>query len=298
MPECIEIEILVHYLKSNKLKNKKIHKIEIFSNKFKNKGFEKIKDCKIINIDSKGKQMWFELENNLYIMIHLGLTGMLKLCDNFDDKNIRLKMTILGKSTQFLCYIDSRNFGNLELYDETKFKNKISLLADDALKTEISDEYFKELIKNFLKKSKSRKNQIIYKILMNQNKNGLLSGLGNYLTAEILYDCKISPLRTIESLNDNDITNLLNSIKYITKLSYYNNITNYMSNFGDFIETHKKGIDDKIYPNYHESIKLKKTDKFVFKVYKQKNDPNGYDVIFDKSINSGRTVYWVSQIQK
>lgn len=71
-----------------------------------------------------------------------------------------------------------------------------------------------------------------------------------------------------------------------------------MAEFGSFIDVHKKGIDNKLYPDYHTDVKLKKTDKFKFKVYQQTEDPLGNPVEKDKTINKGRTVYWVPKIQK
>jgi hypothetical protein len=71
-----------------------------------------------------------------------------------------------------------------------------------------------------------------------------------------------------------------------------------MSNFESFAETHKLGIISGKYPDYHKDIKLKSTDAFEFKVYRQKTDKLGNKVEQDKTINEGRTTYWVSSVQK
>lgn len=134
---------------------------------------------------------------------------------------------------------------------------------------------------------------------MKQNKSdGLVSGLGNYLTPEILYHCKLRPDREMGSLKTNEIINLSKSIKYKTKLSYYNNSTGYMTNFGDFIKLHKERIDNGQYPEYHTDTILKSKEIFEFNVYQKKKDPFGNDVTADKEINKGRTSYWVESVQK
>jgi len=71
-----------------------------------------------------------------------------------------------------------------------------------------------------------------------------------------------------------------------------------MTNFGDFISAHKKGIDSGKYPDYHPDIKLISTDKFDFKVYRKSKDSLDNPVVGDKTINKNRTTYWVPNVQK
>lgn len=303
MPEGPEITILSQYLLS-KLKNKSIVEFNVLSGKYLKKPILNLNIFEnnqyvIKDINSKGKLLWIELENNNFIMSHLGLTGFWSFKKN---KNDRIRITIKNNKNDkicYLCYNDPRNFGNIEIITKIeKLDVKIKSLAIDALKTDFTNEQFEELIKNYLKISPSRKKQNLFLVLMKQNvSDGIVSGLGNYLTPEILYNCKLNPYREIGSLTQIEIHSLAESIKYITKLSYYNNSTGYMTNFGDFIQLHKKRIDDKIYPEYHTNIKLSVTDEFKFSVYQQKKDLLGNDVTPDKEINKGRTTYWVRNVQ-
>ena len=48
-------------------------------------------------------------------------------------------------------------------------------------------------------------------------RGGILSGIGNYLAAEILYAAKLSPKRKLSSLDDIDIKKLTKAIKIIIK---------------------------------------------------------------------------------
>lgn len=287
-----------------KLKDRLFDNINILSGKYVRKNISNIemiqnKNLKIKDVNSKGKLLWIELENKLFLTSHLGMSGFWSFHKNNND---RIRILIKNKNndkTYDLCYQDQRNFGNIEILTEQNFKTKIDSLADDVLKTEFDGKEFEEKIKKYIQVSKSRKDQNIFKVLTNQNKNdGIVSGLGNYLTPEILYDCKISPFRPIGSLNELEIKNLLQSIKYIVKLSYFNNTTGYMTQFNDFIDTHKQKILDGIFPNFHPEIKLKPTDKFSFKVYQLKNDYLGNKVDADKSLQKDRTTYWVPNVQK
>lgn len=310
MPEGPEVTILGQLLLS-KLKGKIIEKMEILSGKYSRKPMDNHtllngkNQYLIKNIDNKGKFMWITLENiennnKIYLASHLGLTGFWGFTEG---KNDRLKITIKNKKHNkkyYLYFEDDRNFGNIDLYDNKKdLDEKIDEIAMDSLKSEYSLEDFVTLYKNFLSKSPKRKEQEIGLVLMKQKeKDGIISGIGNYLMAEILYDAKISPYRQAGSLTDSEIKKLGKSVKYITKLSYYNNETGYMTHFDDFIKVHKEKIDNNTYPEYHSEIKLKKKDKFEFKVYRQKKDPEGNEVLADKKLQKTRSTYWVPQIQK
>lgn len=304
MPEGPEVTILSQYL-NTKLKNRIFDSIEILSGKYlrfdlKNANKVNNKKYKIKKIESKGKLMWMELDGHKYFMSHLGLAGFWSFKKS---KNDRIRIKVLNEDNgkiYYLCYQDPRNFGNMEVIDgDEDFNKKINLLAPDALKTEFTDDEFIEWVKKYLSRSSSRGKQKIFLVLMKQNKSdGIVSGLGNYLTAEILYNAKISPYREISSLSLSDLKKLSESIKYMTKLSYYDNTTGYMTNFGDFIQVHKERIDKGKYPTYHKDIVLKKGDKFTFKVYQKLIDPQGHKVTADKELNDGRTTYWVEDVQK
>lgn len=310
MPEGPEVTILSHYL-NDKLQTKIIENICVLSGKYTNKEIPNLKlfndtiKHKICNVKSKGKVMYITAKNlstnkKIYFVSHLGMAGEWSFNKTQTD---RIRITVKSNKTNkthTLCYKDPRNFGNIEILNtEENLKNRLDKLAPDVLKTNFSNNDFYEMVLLFLKKSKKRKDQLIFKVLMKQNlSDGLISGLGNYLVPEILYKAKISPYRTIESLSKNDILNISKSIKHVVKLSYYNNTTGYMKNFGEYITIHKNGIDDGKYDNYHPDVKFKKTHYFEFKIYQKNKDPVGNTVIKDKDLNKDRTTHWVSEIQK
>ena len=87
---------------------------------------------------------------------------------------------------------------------------------------------------------------------MNQS---YLSGIGNYLKSEILYQSKISPYRKLESLNENDIEILYKNIIKISNDS--------LKAGGATIRNYSNINDEK--GNY----------VFSFKVYQQKKTQMG-----------------------
>ena len=136
---------------------------------------------------------------------------------------------------------------------------------------------------------------------MDQTKNGLGSGIGNYLANEILYRAKMSPHTSLKDLvsNKSRCYQLSQAIKYTFKLSYLTNISGYMEHLENFLDTHKKLIKSGELPIYHKTTKINKKDLktgFTYQVYQQKTDPLGNPVI-KENIISNRTAYWVKEIQ-
>lgn len=306
MPEGPEICITSQFLLS-KLKGCTFLKLEVKSGKYmrlqlKGKNFlDGINKYVLKDIQSKGKIMWFKLKNKekgyLYIISQFGLTGEWSF-EKSNNPRLVIQIENIDKTLD-LYYYDNRNFGNIYITDnKDDLDDKIDNLAPDLLQTEFTDDTFNMWIKKYLEKSKKRSDTLLGKLLMIQDKKkGIGSGIGNYLAAEIMYNAKLSPHRKIGSLTQTEITTLCHSIKYIIKLSYYNNTIGYMTSFGSFSDVHKKGIDEGDFPNFHKDIKLKKSDKFEFKVYGLKKDLHGNNVTADTTINKDRTTWWVPNVQ-
>ena len=293
MPEGPEVTITSQYLLS-KLRNKIIYRMEIISGKYLNnkklEGKKLFNDKKFIvkNVDSKGKLLWFKLQddgnNIIYMISHFGLTGEWSF---YQSNNDRIKFKIIDPTNNkiyTLYYSDDRNFGTIMLTDDKEIlKTKQNKLAPDLLKT-----YFDEnLFIDWIDKTSARKKMIVGKILMDQG--GIGSGIGNYLCCEILYRAGISPHRTMGSLSKNDIKKLCYWIKYTMKLAYFYNITDYISD--TFIDLHINGILSGKYPNFHPEIKFK-NEVFEFLVYRRDKDNFGNPIKADKTVNKTRTTYW------
>jgi formamidopyrimidine-DNA glycosylase len=283
MPEVPEIaltaEILGKYLIDKKLKS-----FDFVSGRWHNKdppGYNDFVDAlplKVVDIDSMGKFLWFDLvdpkdeDSHWYIWNTFGLTGMWSF---FEPDHNRAELTFSGGKTAY--FSDMRNFGTFKFsQDRTALDKKLKQLSPDFLKDD-----------DFTLSGITKYKIPIVKILMDQTKVG--SGLGNYLTAEILYRAEISPHRPGNKLTKADIKRLIYWIKYVTKLAYTDNHIGYMIN----LETESNKIKKK---KYHPDIKLE-DDEFQFLVYRQKEDPDGNKVKAENIIGNRKT-YWVPAVQK
>ena len=124
----------------------------------------------------------------------LGMSGM---WSNVQNKHARV--VFFFADAEPLYFIDIRNFGTLKIVDNLKDLNKkLKSLGYDVLTTDVKWREFKE---SFVKKP----NKTIAECLMNQS---VISGVGNYLKAEILYCSKISPHRKIKNITDKSLRRL------------------------------------------------------------------------------------------
>lgn len=277
MPEVSEVAITVEIL-SNNLKNKTLKSFNFVSGRFHKVHppnynlFCNDLPLKLVTVESVGKFIWFEFKGakkTWFLFNTLGLSGLW----SFNKEN-DVKASLDFSENKQLFFYDVRNFGTFKFTtDKKELESKINSLKPDFLKDDFD-------LSNITKYKTP-----IVKLLMDQKKLG--SGIGNYLSAEILYMAKLSPFRTGASLSKFDVENLIYAIKFMTKLSYINNKIGYMTIF-------KNIYIPQI--NYHPEIELGGA-QFKFNVYRQKKDPNGYLVEASKIIK-GRTTYWVPSVQK
>jgi formamidopyrimidine-DNA glycosylase len=315
MPEVVEIKLTSLFL-HNELKNKKIKKITVDSGRYKRHGLANLEkfnskmSLKIKNVKSKGKFMWFELEDNnnkkYYILNTYGLEGSWGF-NKLKHSNVSFELS--NKKT--LYFTDSRNFGTLVLtYDKKDLDKKLDAIGPDLLQEEFTNSEFYDRINDYLfakeKLNTRRKNKKIVQILMDQtSKTGLGSGIGNYLVAEILFRAKLSPHSSIyEIYQDRKKVNSLSAaIRYELKLAFMTSNVGYLGHLSDemdeYVTTLRKNITKKKFHmyNFHSPTKLKK-EVFAFKIYRQKKDPLGNTIKGEKDIIKGRTTYWSPTVQK
>tara|TARA_B100000427_G_scaffold315149_1_gene308966 strand:- start:252 stop:1115 length:864 start_codon:yes stop_codon:yes gene_type:complete len=225
MPELPEVEIVKRSLK-NKVNYKKIKKVIITNRnlRFKiQKNFENLLEGRlVINIFRFSKYIIIALDNHTYCLIHLGMTGTLHLIDNKKRRKITnlsfYQSAILPKkhnhikikfSDFIIIYNDPRRFGFFKILN-----NKLDLdkYFEKSGPEAISQKFNFKYIKNkFTNKKKNIKN-----CLLDQN---IVSGVGNIYASEILFYCKINPLKLANKLIDKEIKKLERYSKLVLNLA-------------------------------------------------------------------------------
>lgn len=295
MPEVCEVRLTAQYLSS--MIGHKITQVKITDGRYAKKsmkGYDSLEfPLKIKEINTKGKFMWFTLTHNdetYYMLNTFGLTGKWSF-EKLDFSHI--KFNIKNKTNKYNLYFsDVRNFGTIEFTTDKKVLNKkLEKLGVDLLQTSLSDDEFQKIVKSL----KNKKKKIVVVMMSQDAKDGIGSGLGNYLVPEILYRAKISPHRIVSSLTKQDLIALNKAIKHQLKLCYISNTTDYISHLSEFLKTHRKNVEIGKFPDYHKNVKLGK-EKCEFNIYRRKTDDDGNEVTGEVII-PGRTTYWVSDVQ-
>jgi formamidopyrimidine-DNA glycosylase len=223
MPELPEVEVVKKSLE-NKLKNLTIKRVIISNNKLRykidNKQFNKIKNQKIMSIERRSKYLLINLNQNLTILAHLGMTGKFFIMDNNKKYKTSFYYSLKGNDKKHdhmtfffnkkinLIYNDVRKFGFIKIFSSKAIFNCNHLvsLGPEPLSDNFNFSYFDRYILN--KKTK------IKDLLMDQK---FVAGLGNIYCNEILFLCKINPTRSVQQITDQEIKKIVEIVKKILK---------------------------------------------------------------------------------
>ena len=212
MPELPEVEVVTRSLKKS-IKNLKIIKITVNNRNLRFKlprNFENVLKNKIIkNIKRKSKYIILDLDNHLYVILHLGMSGTLHIPSKKSITNLSFyNNPILPKKHNHviidfnkikLIYNDPRRFGYLKiLKNKYDLDNYFTRIGPEALDKGFNSTYLKKKIKN---KKKNIKN-----FLLDQK---IVSGLGNIYVNEILHKSQILPMRSVSKLSSTDLTKII-----------------------------------------------------------------------------------------
>ena len=217
MPELPEIEIVKQSLDKN-IKFEKIKKVVVRNRslRFKiPKNFEIVLKNKIINkISRKSKYLILHLED-IYCVIHLGMSGTIHLINKknfkkntntsfYSSPNLPLKHNHIEFFLEKyqLIYNDPRRFGFFKIFEKKSLSDFFNNVGPEPLNNKFNINYISNY---FINKKKSIKS-----FLLDQK---FVSGIGNIYASEILFCCKINPLKKAKSLTKLDIK----KIRYFSK---------------------------------------------------------------------------------
>ena len=218
MPELPEIEIVKQSLDKN-IKFEKIKKVLVRNRslRFKiPKNFEIVLKNKIINkISRKSIYLILHLED-IYCVIHLGMSGTIHLINKknfkkntntsfYSSPNIPLKHNHIEFFLEKyqLIYNDPRRFGFFKIFEKKSLSNFFNNVGPEPLNNKFNINYISNY---FINKKKNIKS-----FLLDQK---FVSGIGNIYASEILFCCKINPLKKAKSLTKLDIK----KIRHFSKL--------------------------------------------------------------------------------
>ena len=212
MPELPEVETVVNAIKKS-LKSITINRFIIMNNKLRWKIdsdiSNSVKDQEINLIYRRGKHIIFKLDDG-YLLIHLGMTGIIKFRDSLSSKDIEKHdhYEIQFKDNKILRYNDIRKFGSIHWTQDIDNHFLIQNLGPEPLSKEFNGVFLK---------SKCRKRNVAIKnLIMNQN---IVVGVGNIYACESLYLSSIRPEKKCKYITLKQCNDLAKAIKYVLKKS-------------------------------------------------------------------------------
>ena len=215
MPELPEVETVTQGIRT-KLINQAVTQISVYRRDLRfsvDPEFErKVIGAKIDNVSRRAKYILIQLDNNVTLIIHLGMSGRIAI-DNLNNNERIFKHTHLEFTTsnkKKLKFIDPRRFGSI-LICQTNNLYKHKLLKNLAPEP-LSPEFCKNYLLNSIKFRKTN----IKSIIMNQL---VVVGVGNIYASESLYKAKIKPNRIAKSLTEAECDRLVKSIKKVLRRS-------------------------------------------------------------------------------
>ncbi|MCV3769203.1 MAG: bifunctional DNA-formamidopyrimidine glycosylase/DNA-(apurinic or apyrimidinic site) lyase [Wolbachia pipientis] len=205
MPELPEIEVISNFLLS-KIKNKQISSVIVNNWNMRVPVTKNIDDvlknkC-ICNIKRKGKYMIWCTNNDVVVIVHLGMSGKLIYTKNNQGQNKHDHVRFLFSDKTSLIFNDPRRFGLVIILNKEQEANFFKNFGIEPLTNEFNGDYLHKLLK--------KKKASIKSVLMN---NKLIVGIGNIYASESLFRARISPLREAYNLKYEECKKLSNEIK-------------------------------------------------------------------------------------
>lgn len=199
MPELPSLVMFKKYFDSHSL-NQKIKKLNVYNPEIlvdvKEETLKKsLIGHEFIHSTRYGKYLFASLENDLFLILHFGMTGFLNYRASQKESTPHARLSIVFHNGNALDFDDSRKFGKIGITTDIQQFIKEKKLGPDALY--IKYDAFRKMFNN--------RKGIIKPLLMNQN---FIAGIGNLYADEILYQSSIHPLLRANQLKEKDMHHL------------------------------------------------------------------------------------------
>ncbi|KAF8025342.1 hypothetical protein BT93_F2246 [Corymbia citriodora subsp. variegata] len=171
----------------------------------------------VVAAKRKGKNMWLQLDSPPYPSFQFGMAGAVyikgvavtkykrsavKDTDEWPSKYSKVFIEL--ENGLELSFTDKRRFARVRLLNDPTSVPPISELGPDALLEPMTIDEFSESLK--------KKKIAIKTLLLDQS---FISGIGNWVADEVLYQAKIHPLETASSLPKESCATLHKCIKEV-----------------------------------------------------------------------------------
>ncbi|KAI1814288.1 formamidopyrimidine-DNA glycosylase [Poronia punctata] len=240
MPEIAEIARITHFLRQH-LVGRKISKVvaQDDSNVFGKVGTsaaafqEALKGKRVVSAGNQGKYFWLELDASPHPVMHLGMTGWVHIRGVQTEYNRYAEKTKGADKDAWpprfwkfhletevekdgdnlpvcVAYTDARRFGRIRLVDcpGPEIRSH-SPLVENGPDPVVDRARFTE---DYLRQKMGARHVPIKALLLDQ---AMISGIGNWVGDEIMYQAALHPEQYSDDFSDAEITRLYRAICYV-----------------------------------------------------------------------------------
>ncbi len=162
----------------------------------------------VVSVDRRGKYLLIQFEDDVWVTIHRKMSGNLLLQPREMPLATHTHLVIdLDDGTQ-LRFVDARKFGRVYLFHST-------VELDEFLVERLGPDSLLELDPKVLAAKLSRRSGRIKSLLLDQS---FIAGVGNLYADEALWEARVHPLRTANSLTRAEVKRLANAIRHVLVL--------------------------------------------------------------------------------
>jgi len=167
---------------------------------------------KVHSIERRGKYLLLQMDTG-YLLIHLGMTGTLRVLPSSDPLKIHDRVTFeFGKLS--LRLHDPRKFGAVLLHANTKGPLEKNPLLQKLGVEPFSDEFSGELGADVLYQASRKRSVAVKQFLL---AGQAVVGVGNIYCSESLFEAGIHPAKAAGKLTKPQCLRLANAVKLILK---------------------------------------------------------------------------------
>jgi formamidopyrimidine-DNA glycosylase len=210
MPELAEVEFLRKRWNpgiGEKIKHVALHdKARVFRGVDTAQLAHALNSAALKSSEAAAKQMLFRFSGDIWLGIHLGMTGELK-CAAVPYSPEKHDHLVILTTSHALIFEDPRMFGRVQFSQGKEMPKWWSSIAPAIL----SDEFTVQAVADFLKR---RKKAPIKAVLLMQER---FPGIGNWMADEILWRAEIHPKRAAGSLNEAEIKALHRECRWVVR---------------------------------------------------------------------------------
>lgn len=163
---------------------------------------------RLLGSEAKGKQMLFRFGGSLWLGLHLGMSGRLRV-EPPDHEPGRHDVLVLHQAHRSLVFHDPRHFGRVLVHEGPDEPAWWARLPPSVL----SDDFSAEALSAFL--TRRRRSPLKAVLLMQER----FPGIGNWMADEILWRARLHPSTPAGSLDDAALASLWRATRRVARLS-------------------------------------------------------------------------------